>query len=203
MEADLKEIFGMFEIPEAVRASVETAGWTSVRLFGKLFASDAEAKAKAPAKFNFQSSADVEVVAAKFAIAWEEALAASTMLKEDKLAASNPSEGCHMPIGQESTEMMDSAWKQAHDGELPPMSAKGSPAFLGLLYPALAAGKIPIVSLRQCVSDMDQHTKMTARRPKFNDKKESWSSEVQETKFLKATADSRRPWRHGPYQCFD
>ena len=65
------------------------------------------------------------------------------------------------------------------------MSAKGSPTFLGPLYPAPAAGKGPIVSLRQCVSHMDQHTKMMARPPKFNDKEESWVAELQETKFMK------------------
>ena len=69
MDSNLHELFSSNGIPDEIRTSVETAGWITLRLFRKLFASDDEAKEFSPRKFKFENRPDAEIVAAKFAIA--------------------------------------------------------------------------------------------------------------------------------------
>ena len=126
MDSKLKEIFQENAISEDVRKSIESAGWTTIRLFSKVFSSDSDAKDKAAAKFKFVGVPDEEVTAAKIALAWEDAVSAAKALKQEKEDAHAPSEGTH------KSDLMEKQWMSAHDGATPPMQTKGSPALLGI-----------------------------------------------------------------------
>ena len=92
MDSKLKEIFHQNAISEDVRKTVESAGWTTIRL-AKVFSSDSDAKDKAAAKFKFAGEPDEEVTAAKISLAWEDAVSAAKTLKQEKEDAHAPSEG--------------------------------------------------------------------------------------------------------------
>jgi len=192
MEKALIAIMKEAGVPEEVRAKIEEKGWTKVRLFSKMFSSDSEAKQQGPERLGFKERPDQDVVAACIAMAWEDAQAAAKTMADAKAESASRSSVGAQPIKKELFNAMVDEWKTSHADEMPPIEERGSETFLGILHDAMSMDQVPIVSLKQRVSDVDQHTKLSSRLPRMDETRQGWISENFEQQFLRNTENSYR-----------